>query len=487
MNTGNIKILFVKNASLIVFILLTVTVLSILQFSYDKLQQDDYFHIRYSQMVRQNGIYRQFPWLKYTILNENFCDNKLLYHLLLIPFTFGNLITTGKIAAIFFATALGVFFYWFLVRYGVKYPLFWSLILMFGSNSFLVRSLTIRPITLGIIFFILGVHLLLQKKYIWLAVLNYLFVLTYGTFILFLVITVVYTISYLFYYKKFEARPIIYTLAGIIGGLVVNPYFPKNVIILSAAFLKGTLVRSNLEPNLEWLPLPSWRLFTISWAVLSVFIVVIFLSLRKKREHSFPTIFLFIQAAVFLLLFFKVSRGVDQFVPFAVLFSAFAFSELDIKISKKIVPLLFILPAIALGLNFNHSRRSFQRINKIDNKGSALWLKENTPEGSLVFISNYGAFPQLFFYNQNNTYSHGLDPNLMNEYDEKLYNEYQDAIWLRKNPYPIIKGEFRAQYIHVENIGRTRNFYNYLNENPHPYRKVYEDDFSAVFELRRRR
>ncbi len=484
MNIENIKTLFVKNTSLIVFIVITVTVLSILQFSYDKLQQDDYFHIRYSQMVRQNGIYMKFPWLKYTILNENFYDRHFLYHILLIPFTFGNLIITGKIAAIFFATALGVFFYWFLVRSGVKYPLFWSLILMFGSKSFLVRSLAIRPISISIVFFILGIHLLLQKKYFWLAVLNYLFVLTYSTFILFLVITVVYTISYLFYHKKFELKPIVYTLAGMIGGVVLNPYFPKNIGILSAAYLKGSLVRSNLGINLEWQPLTSWTLFMVTWAVLSVFAIVIILSLVKKREHSFPTVFLFVQASVFLLLFSKISRGVDQFVPFAALFSAFAFSELDMKISKKIVPLLFILPAIALGINFNFARQTFQQIEKIDDRGAALWLKENTPKGSQVFIANYGAFPQLFFYNQNNTYTLGLDPNFMKEYDEKLFNQYQDTIWLRKNPFQVIKGVFKAPYVHVENIPRSIEFYKYMSRNPRQFRKVYQDDFSSIFEVR---
>jgi hypothetical protein len=135
-----------KAFSLILFLVVTLSVLSYLQFSYTKLQQDDYFHIRYAQMMRQNGPYRQFPWLRYTILNEKFYDKHFLYHVLLIPFSFGDLIFSGKVASIIFATSLGYLFFWFLRRYHIRYPLFWSLLFIFGSRSFLTRLLAIRPI-----------------------------------------------------------------------------------------------------------------------------------------------------------------------------------------------------------------------------------------------------------------------------------------------------------------------------------------------------
>ncbi len=473
-----------KAFPLILFIVVTLSVLSYLQFSYTKLQQDDYFHIRYAQMMRQNGPYRQFPWLRYTILNEKFYDKHFLYHVLLIPFSFGDLIFWGKVASIVFAIALGTLFYWFLKHYKIRYPLFWSLLFIFGSKSFLIRLLAIRPITFAAAFFIFIVHFLFQKKYVWLVIVNYLFVLSYSAFILSLVISVVYTLSYLIYHKEFSLKPILFTLAGIAAGIIVNPYFPANIPVLYAQYFKGSLVRSGLEPNLEWLPLSSWNLFLTAWVVIGIFFVVLLISLINRKKYSSYAVFFFIQTSIFFISYLKVSRGIDQFLPFALLFSAFAFTETEIKIPKVARIIIVLFPLVPMVMNSLYTVKSFDRISVIDNSGSARWLMENTEKNSHVFIANYGAFPQLFFYNQHNTYTLGLDPNYMKEYDEKLYRLYQDAIWLRKDPYSIIRGVFRAQFVHVENVSRSIEFYNYLDAHPGQFQKVYQDGFSAAFQVR---
>jgi len=458
-----------------------------LQFSYDKLQQDDYFHIRLAEMMREDGLIREFPWLSHSAYRENFADNKLLYRLILIPFTFGDLILTGKLAAVLLLAVLGACFMIFLPKNDISYPLFWSLLLVFSSRTLLIRLLSVRPISLGILMLLVGTHLLLKEKYVWLTLLGYLFVLTYGTFILFIVMTAVYVLSYLIYYGRLKPGPLLYSLAGTAGGIVINPYFPKNIKLLVTAFLRGSVRRTGLEPNLEWLPPISWNFFMDVWPVLLVLAAILLLTLKKREKLGFAPFFLFFQSAVFLGLYFRVFRGIDQFVPFALLFAAFAFSELKIRIPRPARYLLFILPLVLLCINGYAVYRSFQQVEMIDNRGSALWLKENTPEKSLVFVSNYGAFPQLFFYNTHNVYTSGLDPNLMKEYDERLYSLFEDVIWLRKNPHTVIGDEFGARWVHVEKIGKNMRLYEHLSGNPYVYRKMYEDDFSAIFLLRERK
>ncbi len=467
----------------ILLILITVALLSPLRFSHKRLQQDDYYHIRSAQMMREHGIYRQFPWAKHTVLNEHYYDLHFLYHVLLIPFTFGNLIITGKIASIIIAATSAVLFYWFLRKNNISYAFFWTLMLLFSSSQMLTRMLAIRPISLSIIFFIVGTYLLFNKKYHWLLLLGYLFVLAYNGFPILLVIVVVYTLCYLFYYKKLELKPLLYCIAGMVMGLIINPYVPNNFRVLFVQLVRGPLTRATLELNLEWLPLSSWALFLSTWGTLIALFAVFFLSLKYKQKQSFNTIFLFIQSVVFLISYLKYSRGVDQFVPYAVLFCAFSFSGLRIKPARVISIVISCFLIVNIGVNMYIVRNIFKTSDRLDNSGSAEWLKANTQEGSEVFIANYGAFPQLFFYNTHNVYTLGLDPIFMREHDRRLYHLYQDAIWLRKDPYPIIKGEFNARYIHVENVDRSRGFYNYLNTNPGLYRKVYQDDFSAVFEL----
>ncbi len=463
---------------------ITIICLSFTQFSYDKLQQDDYYHIRLSTMMRQNGIYREFPWMKHSILNERFYDLHFLYHILLIPFTFGDLLITGKIATIIFAAAAVILLYWFLNTYRIKFPLFWSLLFLLGSKSFLLRMLALRPISLSVIFLIVLTYLLFQEKYPWIAVLGYLFVLSYSAFPVMLIITLVYALTYCIYHRKLEYRPVLYCIIGIVAGILISPYFPHNLRALYVQDIKLLLFKTGVERSLQVLPLDSWKLLTSTWGIFVILFVVILLSLKRKKEQQFPVLYLFIQCAVFLLLYLKFAQGMDFFIPFAILLSAFLFTGSGISFSgyRKIIGAVFLTAALAF--NISMAVKSLKIIEKTDNSGSALWLKENTPQGCEVFLTNYGAFPELFFYNQHNVYTFGLSGVFMQEYDEQLYRLYLDAIYLKKDPYPIIKEEFDVRFIHVENITKSIGFYKYLKSVPNRYRMMYQDNFSAIFEVR---
>jgi hypothetical protein len=72
---------------------------------------DGYFHIRYSQEIWQNGIPDTFPQLVYTIYNTNFADDHFLFHLIQIPFTFGNLIVGAKVYGVIFSTMAILLFF----------------------------------------------------------------------------------------------------------------------------------------------------------------------------------------------------------------------------------------------------------------------------------------------------------------------------------------------------------------------------------------
>ncbi len=441
--------------------------------------------MRLARMIAERGIFRTFPWAKHTIFNERFYDIHFLYHVLLIPFTVGNPVIGGKIASVLLgALAVGLLAR-FMSRNGIRYGFFWSLFLLFGSSAFLGRMVMVRPISLSVIFFILALHVLFRGDYRWMALLAYLFVLAYNGFPMLVVIVVTYTVCRLVYDRKLEYRPLLYCLAGLAAGMVLNPYFPNNFRILFVQFVRGPLTRSLLESNLEWLPVSTWSILLGSAGVVIALFAVFYLVLRKKAPCSFNTVYLFVQAVVFLLLYAKYARGIDQFVPFAVLFCAFAVSEIKIRREKLALIVMTAFLIINMGVNLFIAGKVLSGSDRIDNAGSAAWLRDNTPQGSEVFIANYGAFTQLFYYNQNNYYTLGLDPLYMREHDPRLYDLYQDAIWLRRDPYPVIAREFGASWVHVENISRSREFYGYLESSPHLYRRVFQDDFSAIYEVRR--
>jgi len=82
---------------------------------------DGYYHIKFAWLMRQYGVRLDFPWLPLTILNpRDFTDHHLLYHLLLVPFTFFDLREGAKLAGLVFG-ALAVFLtYWLMTRLRVR-------------------------------------------------------------------------------------------------------------------------------------------------------------------------------------------------------------------------------------------------------------------------------------------------------------------------------------------------------------------------------
>ena len=73
------------------------------------LDNDGYYHIRWAAMLRENWPHLPaFKALPLTTLNEqDYVDHHYLFHVLLIPFTWGDLRTGAKLAAVVFSS-LGI-------------------------------------------------------------------------------------------------------------------------------------------------------------------------------------------------------------------------------------------------------------------------------------------------------------------------------------------------------------------------------------------
>ena len=83
---------------------------------------------------------------------------------------------------------------------------------------------------------------------------------------------------------------------------------------------------------------------------------------------------------------------------------------------------------------------------------AADWLKNNTAKNSIIFHSDWGEFPLLFYYNSDNFYINGLDPTFMYEYNEDLYWQWHDITVGKKREglYPVIKDNFNSSYVFLQ-------------------------------------
>jgi hypothetical protein len=83
-----------------------VLFMGLVQFSTpDMPDNDGFYHIKMAYLMRTEGLKPDFIWLPLTILNpREFYNHHFLFHVLLIPFTFGNLVLGAKWAAVIFSS-----------------------------------------------------------------------------------------------------------------------------------------------------------------------------------------------------------------------------------------------------------------------------------------------------------------------------------------------------------------------------------------------
>src|SRR6266403_5878479 len=124
---------------------------------------DGYYHIKWSQLLWEGMRHGQFPpaftWLPLTTLNpRDYVDHHLLFHIILIPFTwFRDLQTGAKVAAVLFGSLAVFSCYWLVVRYDIRYRLIWLLALLSSSAPFLYRLNMGKAPPFAIIFLVIGV------------------------------------------------------------------------------------------------------------------------------------------------------------------------------------------------------------------------------------------------------------------------------------------------------------------------------------------
>src|SRR5882724_10499174 len=108
-----------------------------------------------------------FPWLPLTTLSPGeFVDHHLLFHIILIPFTwFRDLQLGAKVAAFLFGSLAVFSCYWLVVRYEIRYRLIWLLSLLACSAPFLYRMNMTKAPPFAIIFLAIGTYLLFERKH----------------------------------------------------------------------------------------------------------------------------------------------------------------------------------------------------------------------------------------------------------------------------------------------------------------------------------
>ena len=546
----------------IIIFLLILAYFFILQGTSHFADPDCFYNARMALLMKKQLVFKQFPWMEFTVFKNNYIDHHFLYHIFLIPFVSLSKIGISpllgvKISAILFAAFLIFTFYFILERWQIRYPLIFIFLLLI-STPFVFRASLARAPAVSGIFLLLSVYFILKDSQIprlsgnktrsralsylkiinWpLFIISFFYVWLYSAWMLLpVVLTFYWTACFCQSYgrralnsgrekwlknavlilRRFfilakkvfkEEKPkILSCLAGILAGLIINPYFPRNLKSYLSQIYQ--IVKINFHQKfsigVEWYPYDPIHLYRdlfIFFVILSISVALFFV-FSKKRDKKTWTLFLI--TSFFFIYTLKARRSVEYFVPFGVLFAAAVYDKifnkkswdkLEIKFkrffTKKQQAILIILIGILVFvfpyfiyhdlINTHQELRHF-KFNHLQKVSG--WLKQNVEPGKTIFNSNWDHFGFLFYHNPNNYYITGLDQRLMYAYNPALFELYLRIIKGDEttNLKDKIRNKFNSEYILVSQV-RNKKFYHNLEVLKKDFKMVYKANGIGIFKI----
>jgi hypothetical protein len=421
------------------------------------------------------------------------------------------LVLGAKMASVIFASFAFISIWWLLKNQNVSYAGMWSIGLLAISEAFLYRMSMPRAQSLSLVLMVLGLNFLLIRKYVFLIPLAFVYVWLYDAFPLLVVLTLIYTLSVWMIERKLVLQPLFFVMAGVFLGLLINPYFPHNIVFFIRHLIPKFAESGVVRIGNEWYPYETGQLLENSPLALIVFVSgVVALGLRNQRMDTRTATALFM-SIFFAILLFQSRRFIEYFPPFALIFAALAWDPLinsyrgrgadpfagktdlqgpthlnsQMTGTKKpwlvgVITAVIIIPGIwytTLETQLSiMDTKSAQRYSQ-----ASTWLMENTPKGARIFQTDWDDFPRLFFFNTHNTYLIGLDPTYLHLKDPDLYELWDDITRGREVvPSEPIFQQFTAEYVftdtsHKKFIDRAQDDSN-LEE-------VYQDKEAIIFRV----
>lgn len=502
LRAADVRLMNSRAAQAAIVFFLTLAALSLIQFGTPGLVGNDgYYHIRLAQIMGAQGLKPDFDWLPLTVLNPaEFVDHHFLFHILLIPFTWlPNLLTAAKTATVVFAALPLTSLWWLLREQKVPYAGLWTAGLLIASQGFLYRMNMPRAQSLSLLVLVLGVHWMFQGRYRRLLPLGFAYVWLYNAFPLLLAVAGAYLLATRLTENRWAWQPLAYAAAGIALGLVVNPYFPENLLFIYHHLAPKINDATALSVGSEWFPYKTTQLIENARIGLLMLLSGVFALGMNKNRMDAPTAAALFFVMGFGLMLFQSRRFVEYAPPFWLVFAALAWKPILGNLSGNsttpkhadppqrkswLWPLavsLLLLPLIWLSIA--QSRKDLQKTTVPLQRyaQASAWLVKNSPAGSRVFQTDWDDFPRLFYYNMHNTYTIGLDPSYMQLFDAALYDHWVEITQGKiSNPGADIAQIFGASFV-LSDL-KHKDFLTEAAEDGN-LSEIYRDEYAVIFKV----
>ena len=454
---------------------------------------DGYYHIRSAAILRAEGISRSFPWWQETFLRDHWADKDFLYHLLLIPFTFGALTIGAKASAVVFATGFMATFYEVARRLRIPWATGFALALMAFSPMLLARLAFPRGFVLAVALALAGTGAILNGKPRAAGAIAAVYSWTHVSFHLLPCIALVHDLHRPAEGGRRSFRTTAFTLVGMTAGVVLNPFFPnnlrlwwvQNINVLGEAWGRNEALRLGQEllP-----PIPA-TILSLNVGIFATILAAVWLLARGTRASPEAATLLLVTAGFLTLSFYSVVFLEFAF-PFGMLFAGIvARDRLAAPRSpgpsvglRRAAATGAIVLSLALGWRTAEIMRELAPSKRIpDFSGASAYMRGHVPAGQTLFHLDWDEFPQLFFGNPELRFLVGLDPTFMLATNPARWRLYDDIANGRvDDAYAPIRNDFRCRWVFA--TADDVDFLRVARRDPR-FLERYSDLAASVFEL----
>ena len=460
---------------------------------------DGYYHIKYAWLLRENGLFQEFPWAQFSLWREHFSDKEFLFHVLLIPFTFFEQLDTGvKHAAVMFAALFITSFNLVLRLHRVPLRPLWVLLLLVAGDVLLYRLYLPRPHLLSMIFMLWLVHATVRQRYVLLTVLSFFYVHSYTAIHMPIVLGIIFCAGQWLMRDKISWRSLSVPSISVGVSSLVSPFFPHNLVIFYVQNIElawqQLFWNINLFQGTELRPMPSRYFLTYNLPLLLPFGGALYLAVLHPSKVSRETKHLLAMAAAFIVMTMISKRFVEYSYPIGLFFCACycrdrwgdislqaMFSQAKLKTAGCVLLILALAGASGTA-SYRNLYRDLSSTRPSRYEEGAKFLQQNTPEGTTVFTCDWDDAPELFYFNHHNHYMIFMDPLFMYSWSQQTWHLWMDVANGHTEEYTarILFYDFKVSYgLCTNNFHRLREI---VEKDPY-LRIIYEDDSVYVFKL----
>jgi hypothetical protein len=430
------------------------------------LEADTYFHFALSKMTAEQGIVKSLVQLEDIGWNTFFVDKEFLFH----QYTSLAFRIWGESGVVFscqlLAAAILTIMVFVSTNFCSKAIAFLLTVLCILNVNFIYRLVLVRPHLLGILLALIILQGLLSKNKWVLGISSMLFPLAYHAFYIPIMFMGAFLLTARFKNIKFI---IFFGILPIIVGLLVNPYFPGNIVLaymhLKIAFSQGASY-VGLDTKSKG--------FVSSMDCVGPYIVLFsFLVFKIKNafKENVELVALLLISLILCILYFSSPRTLEYLIPVTAILSASTIAYFRGKVTRYPQILCLLLLAISVRYIGHFSIRA-RVTNERSNDMLSLVSKLPNDKPGKVFNCEWENGAYIFYARPNLKLIDLLDPNFIFLHNADLARAKETMLLNgQETTYKLLTEVFKANYILCFNPYVIQ----YLSQNPR-YQKLAEGE-----------